>query len=177
MIFAILRTLVLIARVHALWPDMPLERVAVAAAAAVRAETDAVRAELLLALAQHESDLEHRAVSWTACGQRVDRLWADQASQPPARGPLACGLTSAIAQDRASCAALMDPARAMRAAVTEIKEALAACRGAMGCALASYAGGNAGMAAWRARRRTTATAFAELFLRRAEQLGMEGPTS
>ncbi len=164
--------IVLAVHAHAAWPAAPLERVAVASAAAVFAETDQVPAELLVAIAQHESDLEPRAVSWRRRGEtRVDILWVDGGRQPPATGPLACGLVSAIAPDRASCAKLLDPTAAMAAAVAELAEEIQRCRGSMRCALSCYAGGNAGIAAWRARRRTTATGFADLFFRRAEQLG------
>ncbi len=171
MIAALIRFVILVGHARAVYPDAALDRIAVAAAAATLVETPTVRGELLMAIAEHESKLEPRAVSWRrGDGERMDVLWTGSV-RIPADGPLACGLASTIAPDRAVCAELMDPARAMAAAVAELAEELAACRGSLRCALSGYAGGGAGIAAWRARRRTTATAFADLFMWRAAQLG------
>jgi hypothetical protein len=146
-----LRVLALVARAHALWPAAPLEHVTAAACAAVRAEGGGVPAEILLAIAQHESDLRPVAVSWrNGDGQRVDILWSDagvhdhderahentrtdtaiyvrapasiRQASPPARGALACGLLSTIAPGRARCAELLDPDVAMAAGVAELGE-------------------------------------------------------
>ncbi len=162
---------ILALRSHAAWPDAPIDRVVAASSAAVRAETSAAPAELLMAIAQHESDLEPRTVSWRrGGGKRVDRI-VTSVEEVPSTGPLACGLVSTIASTRDACAELLDPDRAMAAGAAELGEHAAACRGSVRCQLASYAGGSAGVRAWRAHARTSATIFAEAFIRRAEQLG------
>ncbi len=175
----VIAAVLLALRMHAVYPTAPIERVAVVAIAAVRAETDDAPAALLAAIAEHESGLEPRAVSWRVRGKRVDKLWIDDATKPPVRGALACGLVSTIASTRDECAKLLDATIAMRAGAAELAEhrRARACRGSLRCALASYAGGGRGIRAWQQHRRTDATAFAELFERRASRLGMKGPTS
>ncbi len=167
----LVRVLRLVIAVHATSPSIPLDRVAVASFEAVRAETDRVPAEIVATISAHESDLQPRAVSWRdAGGKRVDKVvvgvW-----EIPARGPYACGMMQTVAGDRARCAALLDPAKSMAAGVAELAEELALTRGEMGAALAAYAGGRRGLAAWRAGEETDATRFSRLFLWRARQLG------
>ncbi len=167
----LVRALALMLRVHQLYPSAPIARVAVVSYVAVRAETHAIPAEILVAIAEHESDLQPHAVSWRKPGQkRVDRI-VDNLSDIPERESLACGLVQSIARDRESCAALLDPETAMAAGAAELTEELRACRGAMFCALAIYAGGVAGRRAWEAGQTTKATQFASVFHARARKLG------
>ena len=166
----LMRIIWLVLRVHAVYPNVPIDHVIVAVRAAVKAETSSASAPLLVAIAQHESDLRPRAVSWRRGRRRVDRV-VDNPVEIPARGPLACGLASSIAADRATCERLLDPTAAMLAAVAELTEELARCRGDVSCALSCYAGGRRGIDAWRAGLRTDATVFAAIFKRRAELLG------
>lgn len=167
----ILRVCALAWRVHLAQPETPLDRVAVAAAAAVAVETDAIRAEVLVAIAAHESDLEPRAVSWRRPGgRRVDIVWTAEASPPPARGPMTCGLGQTVASTRDACAELLDATAGMRASAAELAEWWARSRGDLRRALAGYAGGERGFRAGR-------SPFGDLFLRRARALGMTWPTS
>lgn len=170
MITILFRTLVLFVHAHALWPAAPVDRVLAASYVAAASETHAVPAEFLLAIAQHESDLQPSAVSWRFHGApRVDIAWDGIAPIP--RGGMACGLVSSIAPDRPTCAALLEPARAMAAGVAELAEELDRCRGVMACALSIYAGGRRGLEAWRAGDVTDATRFAYYFIATARRLG------
>ncbi len=175
MIAAIIRVLILMAHAHAAWPDAPLERIAVAAIEAVGAETSSVDAAMLLAIAQHESDLRPNTVSYVVNGKRVDGLWTTLWIPPD--GKMTCGYGQSVAHGRAECAAIIADHGGMTAAAAEISEAMVRCHRSMPCALSLYAGGNAGILAWRMHKRTSATEFAALFIRRAQQLGMERPAS
>jgi hypothetical protein len=167
----IIRVVLLIARTHAAFPAQPIERVAVAAIAAARAETPDAPAEVLLAIADHESDLQPRAVSWRGRGgQRVDILWDDRRG-PPGGAGLACGLVQTVAHTRAACAELLDPITAMRAGAAELGEWLSASGGNLRVALAGYAGGWGGARDARTGARSDATAFADIFRARAYALG------
>ncbi len=158
--------------VHAVSPSIPLDRVVVASYVAVAQETRAVPAEILLAIAIHESELEFRAVSWRDDGgKRVDRLWVDATSAPPDNRRLTCGLMQTAAVSRAACARLLDPTIAFAAGAAEFAEWLEAARGDFAGALSGYAGGNRGIAAWRAGEEADATRFARLFQRQARALG------
>lgn len=172
--------IVLALRMRAAFPDAAPDLVDRAAIAAVIAETDLAPAALLVAIAEHESKLDPRVVSWRSVNKAVGRVDISVTSldQIPASGG-ACGLVSTMAPTRAGCARLLAPLAAMHAGAAEIAEhrRARACLGSLRCALSSYAGGVAGIAAWRERRSTSATAFADLFIRRAEQLGMEAPSS
>lgn len=165
----VLRVMALVWRASALYPDATMADLVDVSYAAALEETPAVPAEILLAIAEHESRLRPNAVSWRGANKRVDILWMDGATMP--RGSLACGLVQTIVRDRSACIDLLDPVAAMRAGVVELDEELRACRGEMTCALSAYAGGNAGLAAWRAGETTDATRFAYLFAARARQLG------
>lgn len=97
---ALLRVLVLAAHAHAAWPTMPIERVVRASYVAVATETDAVPAEILLAIAEHESDLRPNVVSYCeADGHRVDILWEPVNSD---LGPDVFSSTKVAAQARAN---------------------------------------------------------------------------
>lgn len=170
MIALMFRALELAWHVHHVYPAAPIARVAVAAYAAAAAETEEVRGETLLAIAEHESDLRSRAVSWRRGGRRVDKV-VDNELEIPRSGRLACGLVQTIAPDRAGCAKLLTPTAAMLAGVAELTEELHVCRGATICALSLYAGGQAGRVAWEAGVDTDATRFARHFAQRARQLG------
>jgi transglycosylase-like protein with SLT domain len=180
MVTLFVRALVLALRARAAFPDIAPELVGQASVAAVLAETDAAPAELLVAIAEHESGLEPGAVSWRSVENPVDRvdILATSEAQIPAFGG-ACGLVSTMAPTRAACARLLAPLAAMRAGAAELGEhrRIRACGGSLRCALSSYAAGGSGIAAWQHHHQTTATAFADLFIRRAEQLGMEAPRS
>ncbi len=167
MIIHAVRLALLVLNAHAVWPTEPIDRVSAAASAAVDAETADVPAELLLGISEHESDLRPNTVSYVVGGRRLDNLWTNLWAPPDRLAT--CGYGQTVARGRAECAAAI--VAGMRPMVAELEEELASCRGDMRCALSCYAGGNAGVAAWRARRRTTATTFAALFYRRAKQLG------
>lgn len=183
----ILRIFSLITKLHTLTPQTPLDRVIPAVIAAVSQEIPerGITAELLLVIAQHESDLEPRAVSFRAqaTGHRVDlRSWANQSIPNQA----ACGLTQTIAYSPDRCKWLMSPDHAMQAVVIELLEELQACYnydrqarsgqspgakpGLMPCALSYMSGGLAGLKAWRSNQTTDATRFALYFFARARYL-------
>ena len=182
MIAAILRTLALAAQMHAVWPAQPIPRVLVAAVAAERAARPGLPAELLAAIAEHESDLRPNVVSWRdACGQRVDAVWESSSnSLKPLSAPnsvwrsswpenAVCGFLQASGTPT-ECMAAIDLDGAMALGVVELQEWLRACRGDLRCALAGYAGGNSGARAALSGETTLATRFADLFLARARAL-------
>lgn len=125
---------------------------------AVEHETAMVSAELLLAIAYHESRFDSTAVS------RVKRKNGSTA--------LFCGITQATARDEADCVALRDDATAIARTIDELQKWEAMCvrlhAGNPGkpvrfdeCALAGYAEGMAG-----ARRGTNRNARMKLATRR-----------
>ena len=159
----IITVLALILRTQAAYPDVPVERVAVAARAAVSAETPRVSAALLMTIAVHESDLEANAVSYVVNGRRIDRLWTNLWTPPDVT--MTCGYGQTVARGRARCAAIIADNGGMTSAVAELEEWLARSHGDMRRALAGYSNGNAGFRRGRSR-------FGDWFMRRAEQLGM-----
>lgn len=168
----ILRFLLLYFAAHRAWPDYEAEKLAAACAMAVEIEDVAgVPAPLLLAIAQHESDLEPGAVSWRdAAGRRHDRVLVTNETIKIA-GPLVCGYLSAMARDGFDCSMMIETTGGMLRGALEIREWLDTCRGDVRCALSGHAGGNAGMLAHREHRDTQATRFADLFTQRARVLG------
>jgi hypothetical protein len=171
MLSILFRTLELAWHAHRLYPGAPIVRVAVVSYAAAAAETPTVPGEVLVAICEHESDLEPRAVSWRPRGgKRVDRI-VRTVDEIPSVGSLACGLVSTIATTRARCVELLDPTVAMTGGVDELAEELHRCRGYMPCALSIYAGGHDGLVAWQTGEDTQATRFAFLFFERARKLG------
>lgn len=170
MIAAVMHAIALFVSAHLAYPAAPLDRLGVAVLAAAAGETERVPAELLIAIAEHESDLRPGAVSWRrADGRRVDKVVENPVEIPD--GVAACGLVQTVARGRAACARLLVPGLGIAAGVAELEAELAACRGVMACALAIYAGGRAGRLAWEAGETTDATRFAALFAARAHALG------
>lgn len=175
MIATIIRCIALAARAHTAFPDQPLDRVTTASCAAV--EADAELAPTLLAIAEHESDLEPTAVSWRdSSGRRVDRVVHSEVDRLwVPRGTSTCGLVQSVATDRASCLALLDPIAAMRAGAAELRAWLEYSRGDLLVALGGYSGGTAGAIAAREGRTTLAVRFARLFVYRARRLSPPEP--
>lgn len=149
------------------YPNQPADRVLVASYHAVQAETSLVPAEVLLAIAEHESDLRPDAMSWVSGGRRHD--------SPPERLPahlpprVVCGYLSAMGTPDI-CRREMARDGAMRHGTSELELWGATCRGDMRCMLRGHASGTA--CALDARRCSRdALAFARLFLARARRLG------
>lgn len=164
-----IRVLLLALKVHLLWPGYPADRVIAAARAAAAAETESLPAEILVAIAQHESDLEPTAISWRgSSGVRVDILWTDQ--HLPTR--VVCGYLQAAGDSGACRAAIAaDGAMAMGAVELGVWARSPLSRGSLRVALAGYAGGVAGARAAREGNDALAVRFADLFIARARRLG------
>jgi hypothetical protein len=161
-----LRVFFLVLRFGQVFPGAPLERVIVASVHAVRAESDGVPAEVLLAIAEHESDLQPNAVSYVSRGRRVDLLW-DGASPLPGR--IVCGYLSAMGTP-ARCRETIQFDGAMTHGAAELQLWMGTCRGDVGCALRGHAGGTA-CARDVLRCSPNARTFAAMFLGRARRLG------
>jgi hypothetical protein len=164
----IVRTLILLAHVHATWPDAPIERAAPAVAAAVQVgEETGLPPEVLVAIAHHESDFQPAAVSWRAAnGQRLDRLAVPDVLP---RGAV-CGYLQSMTTTRLGCLEATTPIGGMRAGARELVEWLGACRGDLRCALVGYAGGNRAVTLLHAGTLPRGN-FADLFLAHARRLG------
>lgn len=166
-----IRALLLALKIHAVWPGYPADRVIAVARAAVAAETSAIPAEVLVAIAQHESDFEPTAVSWRERERaRVDILWTDQ----PLPTSVVCGYLQAAGGAGACRTAIAaDGAMAMGAAELGVWVRSRLSAGSLRVALAGYAGGVAGARAARAGTDALAVRFADLFIARARRLGWQ----
>jgi hypothetical protein len=158
------------------YPRQPVARVLAAAWVAAEVGVELrVSPAILVAVAEHESDLEPCAVSFRAAGRRVDvvapRCWVD----PRWPRPYVCGYLQAMYGDANTCGRAMRLDGAMRAGALELLEWAATCRGDAACVLRGHAGGTA--CALDARACTgPQLAFAQLFAGRAMSLGWRGPT-
>ncbi len=161
----VVRVVLLAGATHRAWPDVPIAHVVAASVEAARCETNEIRAELLLAIAHHESDLEPHAVSWIENGHRVDRI---SGSIPDRR--LVCGYLQAMAS-RSDCLAMLADDGGMSAGVLELREWLDTCHGDLTCALRGHAGGT--RCALENSCSATSRAFARIFLNHAHALGMQ----
>lgn len=172
MLSKLIHMLMLIAHARQLWPAMPIVRVVRASYVAVAAETHGVPAEILLGIAEHESDLQPNAVSWLAAGRRVDMLWIGQ-PLPPRE---VCGYEQAMSTP-ASCRAMIAVDGGMRAGAAELVEWLTTCHGNLRCALRGHAGGTA--CALRGECSPAAATFARHFYDVGRELGWkpERPSS
>lgn len=162
-----IRVLLLALRLTRAYPDQPIDRAVVASYWAVQAETASVPAEVLLAIAEHESDLRPDAVSWVAGGRRHD----SPPEKLPARLPtrVVCGYLSAMGTpDLCRRESAIDGG--MRLGALELGLWSATCRGDIACVLRGHASGTA-CALDAARCSDNAAAFARLFLARARRLG------
>lgn len=159
-----LRVIILIARAHALWPSIPIRQLAAASYVAVAAEIHDVPSEILLAIAQHESDLEPNAVSWRSDGRTVSLLWTTQ--RLPSK--IVCGYVQAMSTP-ASCRAMIAVDGGMRAGAAELVEWLTTCHGDLRCALRGHAGGTA--CALRGECSPAAATFARHFYDVGRELG------
>lgn len=162
-----IRAVALAIRLWLQHPEQSPERIAMATYFAVMAETDQVPAELMLAIAHHESDLRPNAVSFVRAGRRVDVLWN---LVSPIPGRVVCGYLQAMAT-RDQCAAAVATDGAMTIGRDELALWSATCRGDQACVLRGHAGGTACSRDQRACS-THALAFARLFLARARRLGL-----
>jgi hypothetical protein len=168
MIGHVIAVLVLAARALVAFPDADVDRVLAAAIAASNtAEVTGIPAALLIAIAQHESDLLPNAVSYRIDGRRIDLAWNGFSRLPPR---IVCGYLSAMATP-ASCASMIAIDGGMAAGSAELVEWLGSCRGDLPCALRGHAGGT--RCAILEQCSPNAAAFAALFYRRAVALGME----
>lgn len=161
-----IRAIALVLRLWVQHPDQPIDRVVLATYHALRAETERVPAEVMLAIAHHESDLRPNAVSFVRAGKRVDVLWDGAAPLPPR---VVCGYLQAMASP-AECRAMVTHDGGMLAGSLELRTWSGTCRGDLACVLRGHAGGtacsrDAGACTSHAR------AFAALFLARARRLG------
>lgn len=159
---------------HALWPSYDTHKLASVAALAVEVEGETgIPAELLVAIAQHESDFEARAVSYVAGGTRRDVVLRDD--QAPSRGTV-YGYLQAMCTD-ATCARELDRDGAMRAGAAEIVEWLDTCHGDIACAMRGHAGGTRCALDARTCKREWLS-FASIFIGRAAELSrLEDSTS
>jgi soluble lytic murein transglycosylase-like protein len=178
MIAALIRCLALAARAHAAWPEYSIADVTAASCAAVGAADPGVPAELLLAIAQHESDLHPNAVSWVATsGRRVDILWTRDRA-PPENKALACGYGQTIVHTSRACADVIADHGGLVTAEHELAAWLRSplSGGSLRVALGGYAGGIAGARAAREGIDALAVRFADLFIARARRLTMQSVT-
>lgn len=124
-------------------PQYLTREVAVAHALAAKiAETPAVSAELLLAMAYVESRYEPKSTSRVRDGER--RTGVPKWESPPkeVKGPYFCGVTQATAGfSWKRCLELRDIHTAYRATAEEITKWLSYCRNDITCALTGYGGG------------------------------------
>lgn len=162
--------------IHAMWPSYDVAHVAAVASRAADVERDTgIPAEILVAISQHESDLEPRACTWVdGHHHRHDVVLRDD--QAP-RGCSVYGYLQAMCTDAATCPREMDLDGGMRAGAAELVEWLGTCGGDMTCALRGHAGGT--RCAQDARRCTDAQrAFVRMFIGRAADLSrLEDSTS
>jgi hypothetical protein len=154
--------MMLVLRLCLLWPQTPIVDVWRVVERSVASETRTVPAEVLLAIAHHESDLKSNAVSYVVAGHRVDRLWQ--------HGSLPRRCTFGYLQAMCSPASSVDMQTdgGMRAGVLELEEWSRACRAGLRCMLGGHAAGNAGA------RNPSVTSFPALFLDDARRLGWKG---
>jgi hypothetical protein len=137
-----IRILLLYLRAHHAWPWYG-ETLHQAVIEAVDQEGADVPAELLVTIAQHESDFEPAAVSWRSHGMRTDLIWdPDLGRQPPDR-PSTCGYLQAMSPDRATCANIIADHGGMPAGAQELREWSRMCHGDLGCVARGHAGGSA----------------------------------
>jgi hypothetical protein len=122
-----------------------------AACQAVRVETVALPAEMLLAVAWIESRFTLDSVSKIEQGQRTTgQTSAGQLAR--SHGPFFCGpLQSAAGLSRSACSA-MQSAKGWQVGAAEIQVWLKTCRGDWRCALSGHGCGNAGAKAKRCGR-------------------------
>lgn len=165
----LLRTVLLAGRVHASYPDIPMERVTAASSAAQLAEeASGVPAEVLMAIAPHESDLQPNAVSWKLPGhERTDVLWKPGVVLPPR---VVCGYVQAMSTSSV-CPQLIAKDGGMSAGAAEFAEWLGNCHGDLPCSLRGHAGG------WACSRNSFACTpaqrmFATTFYQIALRLGL-----
>lgn len=167
MISTALQVIALTARMLHLFPGATPDRALATARAAVRVEElHGLPAEMLVAIAEHESDLRPNAVSYVRAGARVDILWN---SSRPLPSRVVCGYLQAMASP-SECAAMIAVDGGMSAGAAELAQWMTTCRGDLRCALRGHAGGTA--CALRSSCSGPAAAFARLFYRRAVSLGM-----
>lgn len=159
-------TLLFLAR-HA-WPGYSNATLYSVVSEAVAAETREVPAELLIVIAQHESDFEPTAVSWRAHGKRVDLVWNVGRGRHPPNRALVCGLVQAMGRDRADCAAIIADLGGLTTGVRELTEWYQLCRGDLGCMARGHAGGYA-CARSRARCSRPARKISDHFARMTER--------
>lgn len=173
MIATLLHIVTLAARAHAAWPEYPVTTVTAAAREAVVAELETgVPAEVLYAIAQHESDLVDNCVSYRdSTGRRVDTVIGAVARRWP-RGAVA-GYLQATFESAVEARAAIAVDGGMRTGARQLAEWVASplTHGSIRLALAGYAGGVAGVRRARGGVTAPAVAFADLFLRRARALG------
>lgn len=114
-------------------------------AAAFQASSRELPAEVLLAVAIVESDMDSTATSRVAGGRRRVGSWPS--SRPAGTGPRFCGVMQAVAGfDWSTCLALRDLSVGYEAGAAELRYWLRRSRGDLAAALRGHACGNAGLA-------------------------------
>ena len=131
--------------------------------AAQSAATQDFPVELLLGLADVESDFESRSVSRLIGSARQTGTWRSSKAPKGSHGNYFCGITQAIAPTWKRCMELRDPAVAMTAGVAELQAWLK--RGkSVRIALQGHGCGNAGMTGACASYATRVLRRARLFI-------------
>lgn len=159
-----LRVILLIMRLHAMWPDAPLVDLIAATRSAVAVESPIISAELLLSIAQHESDFKANAVSWRADGRTVSILWNGKSAVPR---KIVCGFIQAMGTPE-TCRREIDRDGVMRAGVEELREWATTCHGDVACIVRGHAGGT--QCAVTGACSSKARAFSALFIENARRL-------
>ena len=124
-----------------------------------------VPAEILVAVAEHESDGRPDIVSWREGGVTYSMPFEKMEKWPH---HAVCGYLQAMASTRDACRRMIDALGGMLAGAAEIATWLRTCRGELACALSGHAGGWEGVNAWHAGKSTPATVFARHMAKRAQ---------
>lgn len=145
LVVRVLATLALVVRAHAVYPNANPGALVRASWEAVGHATDETSAELLLAIAEHESDLQPCAVSYVANGTRHDMVAPGCEVSATYPLPVVAGYLQATFHDRAAARDAMRLDGAMAEGVRQLAECAADCaRWGMhdeSCMLREYAGG------------------------------------
>ena len=167
MVAILLRALALISTIAARHPGLDPSRAAAHAIAAASASDPAVPAELLLAIAEVESDLDPTWVSRLEDGVRVTARWRSRS--PAGLGPRFCGpLQTQAKWSWSACVAQRNLVLGYRLGAEEIRSWLAATHGDLAAALRGHGCGWSGV-------RGVCRGYDRRVIKRAREMGMRRP--